>query len=209
MGRRNTATPLWVLLFLAACFVSYRGNRDVWFVVVAAVTIVAKSLSGSGTPKLTTKGQAIIVSVGVTVMLVLTILAYRISNRELQKVVDINYPANAAAYVEEHRLSGPLYNHFNWGGYLIWRLPNLPVSIDGRSHIHNGSRLLTSSQVWRGEPGWQDDAELTSARLIIAEKRFALAQLLRLDKRFTLVYEDDLSAVFTASGSAQSFTSVR
>ncbi len=29
----------------------------------------------------------------------------------------------------------PLFNPCGWGGYLIWRLPNMPVSIDGRPNL--------------------------------------------------------------------------
>ena len=45
-----------------------------------------------------------------------------------------DYPARAAAFDESRGYGGPLFNDFNWGGYLIWRLPGLPVSVDGRTN---------------------------------------------------------------------------
>jgi hypothetical protein len=196
MGRRRTGTPFWILLLASACFVSFRGNRDVWFVVIVAVTLIAKSFSINAEPQSTTKLQMIIVGVVIIGMLAVTVSAYRISNIELQKMVDENYPHGAVTFVQEHGLTGPLYNHSNWGGYLIWQLPGVPVAIDGRGNLHSPEHLSQAFSVWRGEPGWDADPNFKASRLIIAEKRFPLAQLLRLDQRFQLVYEDPLSVVF-------------
>jgi hypothetical protein len=42
------------------------------------------------------------------------------------------YPKNAVAYLQQHPCSGELFNHYDFGGYLIWKLPNQKVYIDGR-----------------------------------------------------------------------------
>lgn len=42
------------------------------------------------------------------------------------------YPVKAVAYLREHRCPGNLFNDYNYGGYLIWKLPTQPVYIDGR-----------------------------------------------------------------------------
>jgi hypothetical protein len=74
----------------------------------------------------------------------------------------------------------------------------LPVSIDGRTNVHDVDRVTHSLAVWYGRHDWASDPELSSARLVIAQKDFALTQLLRLDPRFDLVYEDQVAAVFIA-----------
>ncbi|HUC88230.1 MAG TPA: hypothetical protein VMR95_03725 [Candidatus Binatia bacterium] len=45
---------------------------------------------------------------------------------------DANYPVAAVAYLKNHPCTGSLFNDFNFGGYLIWKLPSVPVFIDGR-----------------------------------------------------------------------------
>ena len=80
-------------------------------------------------------------------------------------------------------------------------MPRLPVSIDGRTNIHDVARVAHSLAVWNGQPGWASDPELSAAHLVIAQKNFALTQLLRLDPRFELVYEDQVAAVFVAKTS--------
>jgi hypothetical protein len=116
----------------------------------------------------------------------------------LQAVLAERYPVAAAAVIEERGYTGPLYNHFNWGGYLIWRLPHLPVAMDGRTNVHGDARMEQSLHTWTGKRGWTNDPELTAGRLILAGADWPLASLLRLDSRFTLVYEDAIAVVFIA-----------
>jgi hypothetical protein len=197
IGRARHTITLWVLLLAGAAFVSFRGARDVWFVVIVAVTIIARAQKGKlAVPYLVTAKQALVVLLSTTLLLILTLRAYNVSNTELQKVVDENYPSAAANFVEQQQFSGPLYNHFNWGGYLIWRLHRLPVSMDGRGHIHLPDRLGRASEVWNGKPTWSKDEELLSSRLVIAQRDISLTQLLRLDSRWRIVYEDEIAVVF-------------
>jgi hypothetical protein len=105
----------------------------------------------------------------------------------------------AVAFVKQNRFPGPLYNNFDWGGYLIWSLPELPVSIDGRGNVHGDLRIIRSIRTWAGYPGWDLDLELANARLVIAELGRPLTSHLRRDARFKLVYEDDTAAVFVSA----------
>lgn len=43
-----------------------------------------------------------------------------------------NYPQQAVAYLKTHSCQGQLFNSYNYGGYLIWKLPSQLVFIDGR-----------------------------------------------------------------------------
>ena len=203
MGRAQKLSPFWFLLFVGSAFISFRGNRDVWFVVVVAATIIAR-YAGQGTvAEVKLSGRLLVVVCLLTALLLaLTMRMYRVSNAELQNSVAEYYPAGAVAFVEERQLPGPLYNHFNWGGYLVWNLPRLPVSIDGRSNLHYPDRLSRALDVWNGKPGWNSDNELSNSRVLIARKDAALTQLLRLDQQWRLVYQDSIAAVFVREGNA-------
>jgi hypothetical protein len=198
MGFRRNATPFWLLLFAGTAFVSFRGNRDVWLVVIVSAAIVARSESQAAVNvRRLAKGELLIVVAGIVLVVLLVARAFHITNAELQIIVDESYPASATAFVEQRAFQGPLCNHLNWGGYLVWRLPQLPVSIDGRSNIHQPTRLKNALEVWRGKPGWDSDPELSACRLVIAQRGMALTELLRKDSRFRVAYEDDISVVFT------------
>jgi hypothetical protein len=43
-----------------------------------------------------------------------------------------SYPEHAVGYLKNHLPSGNLFSSYDWGGYLIWKLPEKKVFIDGR-----------------------------------------------------------------------------
>jgi hypothetical protein len=50
------------------------------------------------------------------------------------RVADWRFPVGAADFLQAHRISQPMFNTYEYGGYLIWRLaPEPRVFIDGRA----------------------------------------------------------------------------
>jgi len=202
LGWRREVRPFPLLLLAAGAFLSFRASRDVWFVVIAAAALIAtfRSPKAIADRFALTKRRVLLVAAGVVAVLVVVGRIRNISERHLESALAEKYPVAAAAVVEERGYPGPLYNHFNWGGYLIWRLPNLPVAMDGRGpgNLHDDERIKRSIATWGGNRSWASDPELAAARLVIAQVEYALVSLLRLDPRFELVYEDDIAAIFVA-----------
>ena len=118
------------------------------------------------------------------------------SPRGLRRAVERTYPAEAAAYLEQTVNPAAIYNQLNWGGYLIWRLPAFPVTIDGRTNLHGDERIDRSEKTWSGrsEPG--ADPEFLTARIIVADRTTALAEILRVDPCFEAIHEDALAVIF-------------
>jgi hypothetical protein len=200
LGRRRAINPFWGLLLLTGAFLSFRSGRDSWFVVIIAVTIISSARGAAPIARSPTlsKAQVLIVVAAVGILLLIAVRTVNFSEDNLQSTVARTYPAGAARIVKERGYPGPLYNQFDWGGYLIWNLPDLPVSIDGRSNLHNPNRIKQSLMVWDGQPDWAFDPELAAAHIVIAQKNLPLTQLLRLDPRFEQVYEDQVAVVFVA-----------
>src|SRR5207249_3388026 len=115
------------------------------FVVVASTAILVTSRSSGQAPREPlTNVQLLCSTVVVCLLAGATMRKTGVSQEILEQRVAETFPEQAAAVVENRHYSGPLYNHFNWGGYLIWRLPNLPVAIDGRTNIHGVERTKQS-----------------------------------------------------------------
>jgi hypothetical protein len=106
-------------------------------------------------------------------------------------------PVHAVEAIRAKGYTGPIFNDFNWGGYLIWALRQ-PVTIDGRTNLYGNARMDRSIATWNAQPNWSSDTMLTSAGVVIGPIVSPLTQVLRLDPRFQLVYEDKLAAVFIA-----------
>jgi hypothetical protein len=204
LGRRGRFSIFEWLLLLAASWFTFHGKRDVWFVVLAALALVP------GTPPLPapvlsfwpTRRQALAVA-GLVLLLVGAYGRYAASDGHVERTLAAQYPVEATAFIRKQGYAGPLYNDFNWGGYLIWNLPALPVAIDGRTSVHGDARVSRWMSTWRGEPGWDADPDLQRAAVILAPPRMPLTSLLRRDGHFRLVHEDAVAVVFVAAATTE------
>jgi hypothetical protein len=198
LGWQQLTQPASLILLLVGVVVAFRSTRDTWFLVIIALTILAATAPA---PKRVTAHRPGLQFAAVLLAgFFLFAIAHRrqLSNGTLQAAVDRAFPAAAVRVIEERGYTGPLYNHFNWGGYLIWRLPQLPVSMDGRGNLYGEARIINHTAIWRGDHRWAQDPELAAAGLVLADVSQTLCELLRHDQRFELVYEDQLAALFKA-----------
>jgi hypothetical protein len=212
LGRRSSCSLFDLALVASTAFFAFRARRDLWFVVLADLAVLAcfaprrdaVGSRGHGVSSLTLRvgvsSLTLRVGVGLLVVVVGCFTVWRrdLSSSNLRGQVASVFPVQAAEVVAQRGYPGPLYNDFNWGGYLIWSLPHLPVAIDGRTNLHGDERILRFGNTWAGGPGWQDDPDLRAARVIIAQADSPLAALLRFDGRFVLVHEDPVARVFVA-----------
>ena len=121
------------------------------------------------------------------------------TGESLEAAVTSTFPVEAAAFVERQGYTGLLFNHFDWGGsLLIWRLPGLPVSMDGRTNVYGDEALILNLSAWAGAPDWASNPELARASVVIGRANAPLTALLRHDPRFELVHQDSLATVFVA-----------
>ena len=198
LGRRTRWSSFEVVLVLAASVSAFRGQRDVWFLVLASLTVLAPLKFRETKERWSIAPRGWLVPITFSVVAgVIWILGYRgFSEAKIHENTAKLYPIEAAAFVEEQGYTGPLYNHFDWGGYLIWRLPHLKVSMDGRGNVHGDERIKQAIGTWAGRSRWVDDPDLNGAEVVIAQKDMALAALLRLDPRFHVAYQDETAVVF-------------
>ena len=186
------------LLLLMGAFLAFRARRDVWVVVLAATFIISEyqRVINSGGSFALTRVRIACVVVGVMLAVYLIGWHRQLSEPKLQAFVERDFPVGAVHFINQNKFAGPLYNNLDWGGYLIWSLPNLPVSMDGRMNVHGDQRIERSLATWAGYKGWDSDPELMNSRLVIAGVERPLTSLLRIDPRFKLVFEDGTAAVF-------------
>jgi len=201
LGWQRAWLPFPTLLLMMGTFLAFRARRDVWVLVLAAVFIINEfgSFARSEPSFGFTKFRAICVIVALTVAIYLIGLSRQVSEQQLEIAVERQFPVSAVKFINEKNYAGPLYNHFNWGGYLIWALPRLPVSMDGRMNLHGDQRIERAGNTWSGLRGWESDPELMKARLVIGSVNDPLTNLMRTHSRFKLVYEDVVAAVFVAA----------
>ena len=184
-----------ILLLLMACVVAFRTMRDSWFLCVAAVACIADSDAQAKEEK--ESGLALAgVFAGMAVMLLLLAPGMDLNTRGLDRAISSMFPVNAVNFVRQNQLPGPLYNDFDWGGFLTWYLPEYPVVIDGRTDLYGEEldNLLLATQ--DGEASYKENPYLNDAGVVLLRRRDGLVSVLELDPRFRKVYEDQLAMVF-------------
>lgn len=200
LGQKAEARFFPVLMLIAGLYLSFRTRRDVWFVVLTAVFIIASSRPSPsiGRRFKLKKAQLLLAASVVSLVVILIARKYKLTEEGLTDAMSKSFPTAAVEIVKTRGYPGPLFNPYVWGGFLIWKLPHLPVSMDGRAQLHGDERIERSLKTWNGAHDWADDSELAKARLVIADVNMPLASLLRFDKRFALVYEDSVAVLFIA-----------
>jgi hypothetical protein len=204
LGRKSThsgkVSAFEVLLLVSTAWFAFRARRDLWFVVLADLAILAcvgsRLVPDAQRFPLTPRRFAL-VAVVLAGLAALGAVVQDLSPAGLDRRVAQVFPVEAAR-VADRGYRGPLYNDFNWGGYLIWSLPHLRVSLDGRTNLHGDERIERFGATWAGVSGWQNDPDLKQAGIVIAPADSPLASLLLLDCRFEQVYEDDVARVFVS-----------
>lgn len=194
LGRMRKLDAFQGALFFAVVWLPFRSVRDVWIAVAVAALVVAQAL----TPPERFAPRRMWISLPVAALGVagFCFLVFGASNAHLNSQLKSIYPVEAVDFVRQRHYSGPLYNSFNWGGFLIWRLPELPVSMDGRTNVHGDQRIERAVATLAAREGWRTDPELRTAHVVVVERTTALSEALRGDQEFRLVYEDRLATVF-------------
>lgn len=117
---------------------------------------------------------------------------------EMRKIVSAYTPLAAVEYLKRQPQPGQLFNIYEWGDFLLWDAPRVPVFV--ASHAH-----LVPRQVWRDymhvievRSGWEDILARYGVNTVLLDQAYRqpLIQRLRQDEQWTVGYEDAASVVF-------------
>ncbi len=190
-------------VFLTAALLAFRNVM--FFVLLAPVLIVAYFPRKRNWPRFTGFVALALLVVGLCLGIA--------QGRFFQlRAAEWQYPAGAAQFLKDHRITAPLFNVYEHGGYLIWRLwPRERVFIDGRalneSVYQDYRRILynigSDSSVMTG-PRMEALARYGIGAIVMDGFSYesgrlyplAVALMNSTDGEWKLVYEDPQSMVF-------------
>ncbi len=137
---------------------------------------------------------------GVAVVLAIGVLAFHrnMVNAPAYGFSPTSFPVGAADWVQQHPPSGNMFNDFNWGGYLLFRLwPQQRVFIDSQSDFYGEALTRESVAIEAAEPGWQKSLDQYSVGWMLVPANSGLAQAAAASPAWTVVYRDGMSVVIT------------
>ena len=197
VGWQKKIDPFKLALLVAASVIAFRTMRDSWFLCVAAVACLADASRATAEPDAQEKSwELAAVFAIVLAALLLFARSADFSARGLDAAISSMFPVKAVNFLRQNPVPGPLYNTFDWGGFLTWYMPGYPVVVDGRTDLYGDdfNQLLFDTQ--NGEASYKDNPYLNEAGVVLLHRRDGLVASLDLDPRFRKIYEDPIATVF-------------
>ncbi|MGB2962595.1 MAG: hypothetical protein WBB69_01275 [Anaerolineales bacterium] len=105
------------------------------------------------------------------------------------------FPVGAVSYLKEKKPPGRLFNAYNWGGYLTWRLPEYQVFVDGRTDLFGDEIILEWLKIVNADNMWQKTLEDWNINTILVEKNQPIIKVLEANG-WREVYIDNLSTIY-------------
>ncbi len=112
------------------------------------------------------------------------------------------YPREAAELINKSDLSGNMFNHYNYGGYLIWKMPKYKVFIDGRLEMYQGQAGRDYLKIISAEKGYLDLLKKYQINFFISYLRDPIISALIDDPNWVCVYYDDNYIVLVKNNAA-------
>jgi tetratricopeptide (TPR) repeat protein len=135
-----------------------------------------------------------------TVVGLVWMIPYPIAPRAFHYLAsDDNFPIETCNFIDVNQLSGNLFAHYRWGGYLNYRTDGrMKVYIDSRADtVYDDQTYLKYATVQLYKPGWIDTIENSGAQYILwprSREGQQMSQLLN-SGRWRLLYDDFISVL--------------
>jgi hypothetical protein len=193
-----------LLLLLVSFYAALCSIRMVPLFVLIAVPLIARRVGvwPRTNPRQQRRQNATLALFnGVIVLAMATftgVHVFQIVQRQPQAEAQ-HFPAQAVAFLQTHPPSGRIFNHYDWGGYLIWNLyPSTPVFIDGRADLYGQQLLDQFAGTYQLKGDWRQTLQRWDIGTVIVPTDSALATGLRSSPGWTVSYEDLQAVILTA-----------
>ncbi len=199
LGRQRRVDLFKLALLAVASVIAFRTMRDSWFLCITAAACIADCCAEADIME-REPGETVPQKAGLAAALVLLLFLFArntdFNTRGLDDAMSSVFPVNAVNFLRRNPQPGPLYNTFDWGGFLTWYMPDYPVAIDGRTDLYGDEIDTRFFKTQNGDASYVDDPYLNEAEVVLLSKRVPLASALLSDARFSLIFQDSLAVVF-------------
>ena len=195
------------ILALVAALFAFRYQRHTPLFAIIAAPLLAE-VAGAVTRRLQKGCREWILTVGfmVTAIYLLQGIGRIHWAHGFRLVVNpLEYPAQAADFLQRNGVRGNLVVPFDWGEYLIWKLyPDVRVSIDGRYTTAYPMEVIQAHWNWmEGKENWRGLLERYPAEIAMTSRRHPVSSLLRKDPQWVYIYSDPIALIFVRKVASQ------
>ena len=144
------------------------------------------------------------IQTGINLIVILLLIAtsgykvYSVTKKDfIEKMEYQLFPAGAVDWLNENQPEGRLFNTYNWGGYLIWKLRGYQVFIDGRTDLYGDEIIEEWESIVNAKNGWEDSIDYWNVKIILLDNELPLGKILS-EKGWKVEYRDNLAVIFTS-----------
>lgn len=108
-----------------------------------------------------------------------------------------HFPVQAANFIAQQNIGGPIFCPDSWGGYLIYRLyPKTLVYVDDRHDLYGSQFFKNYLKIMQVSPQWHEQLQATGVHWVLLPEGSSLANVLKETKNWKAVYEDHTAVLF-------------
>jgi hypothetical protein len=209
---KKRVRPSELLLLCATGYASLRSARNIPFFALVAMPLLAEhswnwitSYPWAQWLTLPEKREVgsnaalkIVLNVALLIVIPVALCVLRVSSVVASQADSEaeNFPVAAVEFMRKRPLPQPIYNEYAWGGYLIWKLPDYRVYIDGRADVYGDAFLEEFLKTHDGIGDWRAPLDRHAIRTVMIDPTAPLASLLKQDAAWNKVFEDQQAIIF-------------
>jgi hypothetical protein len=122
-------------------------------------------------------------------------IAADLNTENVQELQAEYLPLDALTFLKANPPQGNLLNDYNWGGLLIFTLPDVPVFVDGRTDLYGDDFLKAYFKAILGASDWREVIDEYDIQTALLPDESALTTLLREDETWEVIYEDEQAVI--------------
>jgi len=208
LGLRRSRDPFQIALLSGCAMFSFYAQRDAWLATLAAIAVIAEAIRNTGDTPDThetdvhpkrARNRRLLIAGGLSVatLVLAAVVEIPSSNEVLLAKVAQSYPVAACNYIRRHQLPHPLFNSYEWGGFLIWYLPEYPVAIDSRIDLYDENFIVQYFKVMNAEVPYKAYPAMAQAGTLLVQRNSPIGEALRTLPAFRVAYSDSVAVVAT------------
>lgn len=120
---------------------------------------------------------------------------YEMQPERLAQLRASRLPISAVEHLSGDDVQGAMFNSYNWGGYLIWALDDLPVFVDGRTDLYGDEILSPYLTMYLNDGDSMALLDQYTINTIVVETFSPIGVDLASNEDWMVVYDDDLAVV--------------
>jgi hypothetical protein len=202
-GRRLDASDAALLVIFA--YISFLARRNIGLFALICAPVLSRHAAAligryrwgrrplsRGVPLL---NWIVLMVIGLAVLLKVILPITPAAQQQAENKI---LPASAANWIVDHQPTGKLFNSYNWGGYLLWRLwPQYPIYTDGRTDVYANSFLQEYLQIVTGQLDAPALFDQRGIKVVMVEQAAPLVAQLLKSGGWQEAFRDEMAVVLT------------